>query len=955
MNCKVNDCTREIVIDDKLCGIVITLFTNLTLEIDGYQFTAEQLQNSPYAKKKTFIVSKVGDSLMFVSNLLNFWVRLNAAGDVKVGVNHKVQFGVDGLCGFYNGLLFDDRRLPNGTIVMSTEDFADSWLQPNANKDKCIPLKCSEEHHQKAIQMCQSVRDMTFAACGKSVNIDHFISRCVETTCDCLEKSKEPSDADSCKCSLLQNFATECMAADASVHLDTWRSTYDCVAPCPFPLIHQDCYQRRCEPTCDTLNESDCPFLPGTCFTGCYCPSGTVRKGEKCVPVHECKNCVCDGFGRSQYITYDRKNFTFNGNCTYLLSRDILIPNQHAFQVFVTLGSCGSISKEDSCAKSLHVIYGPHKIHLQKGDKTIDVLLDGNINKILPFKSNWINVVEENGKGLLMNFIDSQVEISAMFNDLSFSIRVPSIKYGSKLEGLCGDCNGNHHDDLKPNPKKADQVKENKLEEIIQTWLSDEPSLEKEYGCVSNENSIDNCVPLPAEEDPCTQILSKEIFGQCHFVVDPGMYVSLCQRDMCKAGPNQKQACTHLAAYARECARNGICVDWKEGVCDDRSNCSPDMEWQACGCLKTCETVKEKPIFANVSCIQPAEGCYCRDGKVLINGKCMPEKNCSPCDDLGHFGGDKWHPDKCTVCECISNGKTDCTKEQCTSKGDVCALGFKQIALETEGECCPQYKCVPEDKKCEESPVPMCKDDQFIKMVSDTQNCSKFVCECKPLAECKPQVLRELQPGEDIVKELTGCCPSSKIVCDKTKCPEKPSKCDQEFYEVIADETTLKHDCCPKFKCVPPKNVCIVDIKGEKKLKNIGEVWSTDDICIHQKCTYGAGGELISVPEKQPCPEFTCSIGFKLELEPGKCCPECVQNACVVDEISYEPGKKWSSNDNCIQFECMLQGKQLVVSSTQPVCPDVSECSDDLKYFENCCTLCKQKPEAFSKYFFCFS
>lgn len=102
---------------------------------------------------------------------------------------------------------------------------------------------------------------------------------------------------------------------------------------CPSPLVHSDCYKRRCEPSCDTLNSDDCAIIPDACFAGCYCPEGTVRKGDNCVPIADCKDCVCNSFGTSKYFTYDRKSFTFNGNCTYLLSRDIVLPGVHTFQV----------------------------------------------------------------------------------------------------------------------------------------------------------------------------------------------------------------------------------------------------------------------------------------------------------------------------------------------------------------------------------------------------------------------------------------------------------------------------------------------------------------------------------------------------------------------------------------------------------------------------------------------
>lgn len=42
---------------------------------------------------------------------------------------------------------------------------------------------------------------------------------------------------------------------------------------------------------------------------------------------------VCDGFGDPQYVGFDRSNFTFNGNCTYVAARDVSPTGEHTFQV----------------------------------------------------------------------------------------------------------------------------------------------------------------------------------------------------------------------------------------------------------------------------------------------------------------------------------------------------------------------------------------------------------------------------------------------------------------------------------------------------------------------------------------------------------------------------------------------------------------------------------------------
>lgn len=948
-NCSAGNfaCTKEVLIDDIVCGVKIILHTDLTLQLDGYHFTVDQLQRSPYSKMKTFVLSKVGKSIIFVSHLQGFWVRFDSIGDVKIGVSTKYATKVDGLCGYMNQDPTDDKRTPNGTNVMSSVDFGDSWLNGDAKIAHCTPHVCSQETQEIAWKMCESIKDEVFAPCGQAINIDHVLSRCLETDCDCLKASAttqlDGPKKSKCKCSILESFVAECMAADESIHLDTWRSRHECLATCPAPLVHNDCFRRRCEPSCDTLNENDCPHLPGTCFAGCYCPDGTVRDGDKCVPVSECKDCVCDGFGRSQYITFDRQNFTFNGNCTYLLTRDLLTPNEPKFQVYVSLSDCGG----ESCTKALHILYGQHIIHLERdANERIIVLIDANEVKQLPHEAKWIVVGEKLGQSVNVDLIDSQLEVVAMLKDLSFSIRLPGIKYASKLEGLCGDCDGDANDDLQPNPKYANKVKSEGLNDILQTWQSDEASLGGEQHCVAIEEK-EKCIPLPPGQDPCQGILDQSIFGKCHLIVDPSMYVSLCQLDLCKTSPVPTAACSHLAAYARECSRNGICVDWKRNACDDRPQCSNDMEYRACGCHRTCESLNEK-------CTDSIEGCFCRGDKIFNNGKCIAAKECTPCDDKGHFAGDKWYPDQCSECECGLNGQTNCVKKECAAAGVVCQMGFKQIVIELAGECCPTYKCVPDEinnaVSCPDVPLPLCGSDQINKVFVDDFNCTKYVCECKPVDQCVSYAVRSLRPGEKIVQETSGCCPTTKIVCDKSTCPMKPVRCEHDFYEVVRKvNPSLDDECCDEYECQPPPNACIVEVDGVKKLKSIDDVWTTQDPCLSKKCSYGVGGAVIVVDVHQSCPVTSCDLGFTLKTSDGECCGECEQTACVVNGILQVPGSDWLSADNCTSFKCSLHEKQLVVTSAQPTCPDLTDCSDEQKYYEDCCQRCRLKVENQSK------
>lgn len=143
---------------------------------------------------------------------------------------------------------------------------------------------------------------------------------------------------------------------------------------------------------------------------------------------------------------------------------------------------------------------------------------------------------------------------------------MPSVKYANKMEGICGNCNGNPNDDI-TSPALIGSTPS--VKSFALSWLANEPKLalnENKDTCYVDDEM--NCLPLPPETDPCFKILDEVIFGKCHFVVDPIMFVTACQQDLCRTGPSQKGSCETVAAYARECATNGVCVDWrKNGFC----------------------------------------------------------------------------------------------------------------------------------------------------------------------------------------------------------------------------------------------------------------------------------------------------------------------------------------------------------------------------------------------------
>lgn len=399
----------------------------------NYSFTVQQLQNSN--RKMSFTVSKNGDNLLYVSHAHGIWITFDQYGDVKLGISSQYVNQVDGLCGFFNNDKTDDKRKPEGKIAASTVEFGDSWSVSQNSQEDCEPHVCPKVLQDAAWTMCNLAKDDIFKSCHAAVDPTRFISKCLETACDCLLTAKNGSStapqkdlemfAKTCKCSMLKNYVVECMAADETVHLETWRSVQSCEASCPAPFVHHDCYRRKCETTCNNLQSAECSTVPGTCFSGCYCPSGTIRKDSTCIPISECRDCVCDGFGKSQYLTYDRKNFTFDGNCTYLLTRDITLKNVHTFQVHATVGACDTktlSTAKATCTQAFHLVYGSHIVHIQKSStNNLEVIVDGVKLKTLPYNQNWLKIAEQ-GKTLSILLPESQVELISQFETMTFSV-----------------------------------------------------------------------------------------------------------------------------------------------------------------------------------------------------------------------------------------------------------------------------------------------------------------------------------------------------------------------------------------------------------------------------------------------------------------------------------------------------------------------------------------------------
>nr|CAH7739498.1 unnamed protein product [Callosobruchus chinensis] len=967
-NC-TNVCSRDLVIRHKDHLFVIR--PDLSLEFDGYRYTVEQTKNIG-EQNQAFRITQLGNTLLFTSNHYGFWVIWNRLGDVRLGVVSKLDGKVDGLCGFFNGNPLDDKRKPDGSKAKTTEEFGDSWALENDQPIICEAKACPQDLQDKAWQMCNRVKEQSLSPCARVLNMDFFISRCLESTCSCLQQSGNNHTAEEdCRCQSLQSFVVDCLSADSSIDISDWRMQQDCPVSCEAPLVYHDCYQRKCEPTCKSISDpSLCPKINNMCFPGCYCPAGYVRKDDLCIKPSSCRDCECNLLPHMQYVTYDESNFTVNGNCVYVMSRDVVANDQgekHAFQVLVTNHPCKNTPSK-MCVGKITILYQGHKIHILLDEFRNKLKLIVDSERVTDFDdiADWAAVKETATKHMKFLLTAVQVEVSVYFPSLGVSVKAPSHKYRSRLEGLCGNCNSDPEDDMRT--PQGDRVEDG--EELGLSWLYEHlPGGQTREQCAPPKQ--EECAPLPPTDDPCVQLVDVNKFGQCLNVLDPSLFIDWCKKDTC--GGHPELSCAAMEAYARDCAHSGFCIHWRDDQYCPAKACPPGQLYDACGTSQpeTCDSLKAngKGGAKKAKRDMPTEGCYCPEGQVFQNDTCVSPKDCEVCDDEGHHPGDTWKKDKCTMCTCEGTN-VKCDTQKCSGP-KICEKGYNAIKIPTgEEQCCDEYACVPEPTAgptCEPPQQLVCGEGQILKLDSKPNGCQTFICECKPKEDCDPIDLADstiLEPGYTKEIDYTGCCPLARKVCDKTLCPP-PKECPEYHLLKTLDDSEGK--CCPVYACEPPKDKCIYETmytaatKGgerlltkfekQKLLKNGNETWN-DGPCRECKCSVTDIGNYQSSCSKTECPSIRTHADYQdyeLAIWPifEQCCPEIKRVACKHNNKLYHVGEKWPiGRDYCTTMECVQTPTGIMKETRVKNCD--KNCDIGQEYFEpsaeqkECCGSCKQ-------------
>eukprot|EP00095_Tigriopus_kingsejongensis_P005171 maker-scaffold237_size242172-snap-gene-1.26 protein:Tk05171 transcript:maker-scaffold237_size242172-snap-gene-1.26-mRNA-1 annotation:"Hemocytin" len=561
-------CRKEIAI--KHGNDVVTLHDSFKIEYKNNEYTPQQMESFTTDNQVDFKVAKIGGNLMFRSKIYPLRLVLTKGARIEVEVTAKLLGRLEGLCGFFNDDVSDDKQSPSGELIDSSEKFGTSWQVPGSEtcRKEAAQDSCPEEFRSHALRACQMIpRLPPFNKCGSVMDLDQYTAKCFESACQCMKEVRAGRSPDdpirACRCRTMADLVGKCLEKDRSIPVEGWREQHFCPAKCPKGQLFRDCHNTACEPTCQNFRQNVCDSFDETkiCFPGCFCPEGTVKSGQTCVPKFQCRDCVCKINQRShKYTSFDERSFKYAANCSYLAVRHIARDSD--FEIRFTNEECPKRQGE-FCTMSVEAKVGAHSIHVGKSIQTDQLVLyfNGEPSELDTETLVYSSAVKPNGD---IHIVLSEINVEIVYNMAlgSVVIGLPSETYGGKMAGICGNCNVVPGDDLHaPDGSNLEQS----VPEFFDSWTT-------KY-CTDTQppTSLPQIRCFNEDKSAC-QALQSATFSQCNPLVDPTPFIEDCEEQLC-LDPNFS-LCTHLSEYGNACNSLGLCIPFRDGTNCSRLACS---------------------------------------------------------------------------------------------------------------------------------------------------------------------------------------------------------------------------------------------------------------------------------------------------------------------------------------------------------------------------------------------
>ncbi|KAJ3594132.1 hypothetical protein NHX12_006464 [Muraenolepis orangiensis] len=623
-----------------------------------------------------------------------------------------------GLCGDFNGV---HNEFHSHGIIMSPQEYASFW-KSNGPTETCDDYALApKDDCTNVSSLCeQLLAGPAFSSCQALLNVTSFSSACVADVCHCSGPTATTQSDPLCLCDTLSEFSRQCVQAGGKP--DQWRTRDLCWKTCPLNMEHQECGS-PCANTCSNPESSQ--TCASQCRDGCFCPAGMVLDdvtNQGCVPlkscpcsyngkaympgesyISNCKQCMCNGGGQwdckdkmcpgtcsveggSHINTFDDKDYTFHGDCSYTLAKDC---DGNQFHIQGDLVQCG-LSDSETCLRSvtLALIAKKTVITIQTSGK---VFVNG-IYTQLPFSAAGIAAFRASSFYLMVH-TDSGLQMEVQLLPIMQLYITISNTFMGKTCGLCGNFNKNQADDFL------------KLSGVVDATSA---------GFANSWKTNGNCLDIKSKfENPCSRSLENEkyanrwctllidptsVFGPCHSEISPETYRYNCMYDSCNCEDSEACMCAAVSSYVHACAAAGIQLpNWRNTVCGKyASACDITLvySYDITKHSRTCRCLSQSDLSCHLE-FPSVDGCTCAEGMYLSEaGKCVPASGC-PCYDLDSvvLPGQVVNKDG-VVCTCNA-GKLTCIGQIVMSPTclapmlffDCSAAGPKATGTECEKSC----------------------------------------------------------------------------------------------------------------------------------------------------------------------------------------------------------------------------------------------------------------------------
>ncbi|XP_067849686.1 otogelin [Heptranchias perlo] len=389
------------------------------------------------------------------------------------------------------------------------------------------------------------------------------------------------------------------------------------------------------------------------------------------------RDLICRTWGQYNYETFDGLYYYYPGNCSYTLVREC-DQSQQSLSIQVH-NDPACQSSPYSCQRSVSLFFAYQgEIILQ----SYEVIHHGQRVQ-LPYIIG--NLKFEKIAGYIL--VRHHHGFSLAWDGSSGVYIKMNVEYVGKTCGLCGNFNGNMHDDL----YTSYGVLTEEIAIFGNSWAEDIP--DKKPCHFTPVNYPESCAGQSQRvneeiRNMCTALL-RHPFILCHYYVQPYLYMASCVNDLCMYGPDNATLCGVLTEYARACAQaNRPLHEWRQLFTQCVANCEGEFVHRECvDCCPVSCGLEQECIDSDFQCL---DGCYCPEGLIHENGTCLKLEEC-PC----MFQGILYTPgsviqEHCSYCTCVG-GIWNCAEHNCPAEcsvtGDIHFKTFDERVYTFQATC----------------------------------------------------------------------------------------------------------------------------------------------------------------------------------------------------------------------------------------------------------------------------